>query len=139
MTQAARSAFIPRTTLRREFLARAGAAGGALALARPLAAAAPSQPKKIRVGIVGGRFGLGFQFHEHPDCVVEAVSDLRPERRERLQRVYRCQKAFDSLDELLRDPKVEAVALFTPMPTTRGTCSLAWRRASMFCAPCRRR
>jgi hypothetical protein len=41
----------------------------------------PTQ-KKLRVGIVGGRFGCSFQFHEHPDCIVEAVSDLRPERRE---------------------------------------------------------
>lgn len=68
------------------------------------------------MGIVGGRFGLGFQFHEHPDCVVEAVSDLRPERREALQKTYRCTKAYDSLEELVKDPKVEAVFLATPMP-----------------------
>lgn len=73
-------------------------------------------PKKLRVGIVGGRFGLGFQFHEHPDCVVEAVSDLRPERRAALQKTYQCAKAYDSLEELVKDPKIEAVALFTPMP-----------------------
>jgi predicted dehydrogenase len=72
--------------------------------------------KKLHVGIVGGRFGLGFQFHEHPDCVVEAVSDLRPERRAALQKTYRCAKACDSLEELVKDPKIEAVALFTPMP-----------------------
>ncbi len=72
--------------------------------------------KKLRVGIVGGRFGLGFQFHEHPDCIVEAVSDLRPERRAALQKTYKCTKAYDSLEDLVKDPKVEAVALFTPMP-----------------------
>lgn len=68
------------------------------------------------MGIVGGRFGLGFQFHEHPDCVVEAVSDLRPERREALQKTYRCSKSYDSLEDLVKDPKVEAVFLATPMP-----------------------
>lgn len=73
-------------------------------------------PKKLRVGIVGGRFGLGFQFHEHPDCIVEAVSDLRPERRAALQKTYKCAKAYDSLEELVKDPKIEAVFLATPMP-----------------------
>ncbi len=74
------------------------------------------EPKKVRVGIVGGRFGLGFQFHEHPDCIVEAVSDLRPERCEALQRTYRCPKAYRSLEEMVKDPKIEAIALFTPVP-----------------------
>lgn len=72
--------------------------------------------KKMRIGIVGGRFGLGFQFHEHPDCIVEAVSDLRPERREALQKTYKCAKTYDSLEELIKDPKIEAVFLATPMP-----------------------
>ena len=39
---------------------------------------------KIRMGIAGGRFGLQFQWHEHPDCIVEAVTDLIPERRQAL-------------------------------------------------------
>ncbi len=72
--------------------------------------------KKLRVGIVGGRFGLSFQFHEHPDCIVEAVSDLRPERRERLQKTYRCEKVYPSLAELVKDPNIDAVCLFTPVP-----------------------
>lgn len=68
------------------------------------------------MGIVGGRFGATFQFHEHPNCTVEAVSDLRPERRAALQKVYQCAKAYDSLEELLRDPRIEAVFLATPVP-----------------------
>lgn len=76
--------------------------------------AASTRP--LRVGIVGGRFGATFQFHEHPHCVVEAVSDLRPERRAALQKVYRCGKAYSSLDLLLLDSQVEAVFIATPAP-----------------------
>ncbi|MCK5456536.1 MAG: hypothetical protein KAI45_05360, partial [Melioribacteraceae bacterium] len=50
--------------------------------------------KKLRVGIVGGRFGCSFQFHEHPNCIVEAVSDLRPERREKLMNTYKCSRSY---------------------------------------------
>lgn len=65
---------------RREFLqCGAAVAGAALPLYSTLAA--NTAPKKVRIGAVGGGFGTSFQWHEHPDCVVEAVSDLRPERR----------------------------------------------------------
>jgi predicted dehydrogenase len=69
--------------------------------------------KRIRIGIVGGRFGRSFQWHEHPDCIVEAVSDLRSERRKRLMEVYGCGKSYDSLEELVKDPKIDAVGVFT--------------------------
>lgn len=76
----------------------------------------PATDRRVRIGIVGGRFGATFQFHEHPNCTVEAVSDLRPERRAQLQKVYRCGKAYASLELLLRDPRIEAVFLATPAP-----------------------
>jgi predicted dehydrogenase len=82
------------------------------AMAAPLLA----QDRKLRIGIVGGRFGSSFFFHEHPNCVVEAVADLRADRREQLAKTYRCNKTYASLDELLKDRKVEAVGLFTPAP-----------------------
>jgi predicted dehydrogenase len=102
---------------RRRFLSSTGMALAAVSIAPDLtfAQSAPST-RKLRVGIVGGRFGLGFQFHEHPNCHVEAVSDLIPERRAELQKTYRCAKAYDSLAELIRDPKIEAVAIFTDAP-----------------------
>jgi len=75
-----------------------------------------SAPRKVRIGVVGGSFGRSFYFHEHPDCVVEAVSDLRPERRKALQETYRCAKAYGSLEELILDRDVDAVAIFTPAP-----------------------
>jgi predicted dehydrogenase len=68
------------------------------------------------MGIVGGGFGCSFQWHEHPDCVVEAVSDLRPERRDRLMKTYKCSKSYDSLAELVKDKKIDAVAIFTEGP-----------------------
>lgn len=100
---------------RRDFLSTAAAA---LALTPRLASAAtaPAHDRKLRVGIVGGRFGATFQFHEHPHCTVAAVSDLRADRRAALMRVYRCTRSYDSLAELLRDPQIEAVFLATPAP-----------------------
>jgi len=102
---------------RRGFLTTTSAAAAALAAA-PLTAwpAEPSTGKRIRVGIVGGGFGLSFQFHEHPDCIVEAVSDLRPERRDRLMKTYRCAKSYESLEKLILDRNIDAVAIFTPAP-----------------------
>ncbi|HPS55165.1 MAG TPA: Gfo/Idh/MocA family oxidoreductase [Sedimentisphaerales bacterium] len=75
-----------------------------------------STPKKIKIGVVGGSFGLGFQWQYHPDCIVDAVSDLRPERKARLMEVYKCAKSYDSLEELVKDPAIDAVAVFTEGP-----------------------
>jgi predicted dehydrogenase len=86
------------------------------ALLVALAAPVLAQDRKLRIGIVGGRFGASFQFHEHPNCVVEAVADLREDRRAHLAKTYQCGKAYASLDELLKDPRVQAVGLFTPAP-----------------------
>ncbi|MBI5690988.1 MAG: Gfo/Idh/MocA family oxidoreductase [Verrucomicrobia bacterium] len=97
---------------RRAFLRQAG-----LAAALPLASrAASTSGRRVRIGIVGGRFGATFQFHEHPQCTVAAVSDLRADRRARLQKTYSCPTAYESLDLLLRDRTVEAVFLATPAP-----------------------
>jgi len=63
--------------------------------------------------VVGGGFGTCFYWHEHPDCVVQAVSDPKPERRKALMETYGCGKSYESLDELLRDGRVDAVAVFS--------------------------
>jgi predicted dehydrogenase len=81
-----------------------------------MAGAAAAPDRKLRVGVVGGGFGASFQFHEHPNCAVEAVSDLRADRRARLMKTYGCGKSYNSLAELLKDRAVEAVGLFTPAP-----------------------
>lgn len=70
--------------------------------------------KKIRIGVVGGGFGAAFQWHLDPNCVVEAVSDLREDRRKLLMDTYKCAKSYNSLEELIYDKKIDAVAVFTP-------------------------
>ena len=80
---------------RREFLQEGSGAVAAAAVASRAAMAANTAPKRIRIGVVGGGFGCSFQWHQHPDCIVEAVSDLRPERRRRLMEVYGCQKSYE--------------------------------------------
>jgi len=72
--------------------------------------------KKIRVGVVGGGFGTSFYWHTHPDSEVTAVSDLRPERRQRLSEVFKCQNTHESLEKLILDRNVDAVAVFTGAP-----------------------
>lgn len=100
---------------RREFCGATGTVLAGLAVA-PRFAFAEAAPKKLRIGIVGGNFGRSFFFHEHPNCFVEAVSDLRPERRDALAKTYRCDKTYESLEKLILDKQVDAVGLFTPAP-----------------------
>jgi predicted dehydrogenase len=102
---------------RRKFIKITGLGASALILASPLSFGGfQAGGRKIRVGIVGGGFGTSFYFHEHPNCIVEAVSDLRQDRRELLMKVYKCSKSYESLKVLLKDSKVEAVFLATPVP-----------------------
>lgn len=102
---------------RRKFLTMTGMAATAFTIAPHFAFASSSQSdRKIRIGIVGGWFGASFNFHEHPNCIVEAVSDLRQDRRDRLMQTYKCSKSYESLEKLLLDSKVEAVFIATPAP-----------------------
>src|ERR1700752_704289 len=80
------------------------------------AAAVGAQPatKKIRLAVVGGGFGATFHFHEHPNCVVTAVTDLYAERRNKLREAYRCDSVYDSLEALLHKRRnLDAVAIFS--------------------------
>lgn len=101
---------------RRGFLNATSSTALAASLGLSVGASAGEPAKKVRMGIVGGGFGAAFQWHLDPNCVVEAVSDLRPERRSHLQRVYGCEKAYESLEKLVLDPKIDAVAVFTGAP-----------------------
>ena len=120
-----------RSLSRRSFLGATGGALGVVAAAgfgsEPLAAAAPqalerpvwrqTSDTKIRIGIVGGGFGSAFQWHLHPNCIVEAVSDLQPERRKHLMQVYKCAKSYESLEELVLDKDLDAVGVYTDAPS----------------------
>ncbi|MCS7224401.1 MAG: Gfo/Idh/MocA family oxidoreductase [Armatimonadetes bacterium] len=89
----------------------------------------------IRMGVVGGGFGAAFYWHRHPHCQVAAVADLIPERRRHLQNVYQCPTAYESLEEMLKDPQVDAVALFTPAPNhARDAIACLKAGKSVFCA-----
>ncbi len=81
-----------------------------------VAAAVPDPERRLRIGIVGGGFGSTFQWHLDPNCAVEAVCDIRPERLQRLGEVYRCGNAFRDFRDMLRHPGLEAVGVFTPAP-----------------------
>jgi len=110
---------IGRIISRRDFL-KTGATVAGLALASNLVLAKEADMetsgRKIRIGVVGGGFGCSFYWHKHPNCVVQAVSDLQPERREALKNTYQCDKAYDSLEELIKDKDIDAVAVFTGGP-----------------------
>ena len=105
---------------RRDFLRKTGTALAGAVLAPDLIsmgkARAMGTDQKIRIGVVGGNFGSAFYWHEHPNCIVEAVSDLRPERRQRLKDAYKCDKSYESLEKLIPDKNVDAVAIFTGAP-----------------------
>jgi len=107
---------IKENNSRRDFIKTSSVATLGMALPHNQMMAFSSTTKKLRVGIVGGRFGCSFQFHEHPNCIVEAVSDLRPERKERLMKVYNCSKSYNSLEELVKDRNIDAVGVFTEGP-----------------------
>ncbi|MFA6702121.1 MAG: Gfo/Idh/MocA family oxidoreductase [Dysgonamonadaceae bacterium] len=102
---------------RRIFIKKAGMGTAAIALSPTVVF--PQRKggmKKVRIGIIGGGFGLGFQFHEHPDCIVEAVSDLDPVRRDALMKTYNCSKSYESLEQLIKDSHIDAVFIATGAP-----------------------
>lgn len=102
---------------RREFVRySSGIAAGALFLNPMFYGATEPSPKKIRMGVVGGGFGAAFSWHQHPNCSVVAVSDLREDRRKILRDRYKCDNVYNSLTELLTDKNVDAVSIFTEGP-----------------------
>ncbi len=123
---------------RREFLQKLGSlslgavAGAGLAAPargadrqRPRKSWQPVSDRKVRFGIVGYgvcRFGAAFGFQDHPNVEVVAVSDLIPERRKGLMEACRCNKSYESLEVLVKDPKIEAVFVATDAPSHARHC-----------------
>ncbi len=103
---------------RRAFLQKAGTVAATVGvLGRDkIVRGADLSSKKVRVGVVGGGFGRSFQWHEHPDCKVTALCDIRPDRLELLQQVYGPAEGYDDFHKMIEDPNVDAVAVFTPAP-----------------------
>jgi predicted dehydrogenase len=76
--------------------------------------------RKVRVGIVGYgfcKFGAAFGFQDHPNVEIVAVSDLIPDRCAGLARDCRCSKTYPSLEELVKDDRIEAVFVATDAPS----------------------
>ena len=74
----------------------------------------------IGVGIIGyGYWGpnLVRNFFETPDCKVVAVSDLRAERLVHVRKRYPTVDTLADYRELLGDPRIDAVAVATPVST----------------------
>jgi len=131
---------------RRSFLHAVGLGSAALAVVSPTARAqdkviqgfekAPTAPdaskgwkpvsdRKIRVGLVGNgvcKFASAFGFQDHPNVEVVAVSDLIPERCAELAKVTRCAKTYPSLEELVKDDRIEAVFVATDAPSHARHC-----------------
>jgi len=85
----------------------------------------PFSERKLRVGLVGYgvcRFAASFEFQNHPNVEVVAVSDLIPERCAQLAKVTRCNKTYPSLEELVKDPNIEAVFVATDAPSHTKHC-----------------
>ncbi|WP_428938111.1 Gfo/Idh/MocA family protein [Fontivita pretiosa] len=79
----------------------------------------PISDRRVRVGIVGYglcHFGGAFSFQDHPNVEVVAVSDLDPSQCAALARDCRCGRTYPSLEELVRDDRIEAVFVATDAP-----------------------
>ena len=76
----------------------------------------PVSDRKVRVGVIGYglcKFGAAFGFQNHPNVEIVAVSDLYKDRCEALAKACNCNKMYPSLEELVKDDKVEAVFIAT--------------------------
>jgi predicted dehydrogenase len=85
----------------------------------------PVSDRRLRVGIVGYgvcRFGAAFSFQDHPNVEIVAVSDLIPDRCKGLADACRCDKMYPSLEELVKDDRIEAVFVATDAPSHARHC-----------------
>jgi len=76
--------------------------------------------RKVRVGIAGYgfcRFGAAFSFQDHPNVEIVAVTDLIPDRCAGLAKACRCSKTYPSLEEMVKDDRIEAVFAATDAPS----------------------
>jgi predicted dehydrogenase len=85
----------------------------------------PFSDRKVRVGLVGyGRtkFGAKFEFQHHPNVEVVAVSDLIPERCAAMAKDVGCAKTYPSLEEMVKDDRIEAIYVATDAPSHARHC-----------------
>ncbi|MDQ3439933.1 MAG: Gfo/Idh/MocA family oxidoreductase [Planctomycetota bacterium] len=68
------------------------------------------------------RFAAAFGFQDHPNVEVIAVSDLLPDRCAGLAKAARCGKTYPSLEEMVKDDKIEAIFVATDAPQHAKHC-----------------
>jgi predicted dehydrogenase len=80
----------------------------------------PFSDRKLRVGIAGYgvcKFGADFGFQNHPNVEIVAVTDLFPDRCAELAKVCGCSKTYPSIEEMVKDDRIEAVFIATDAPS----------------------
>ncbi|MBI5687173.1 MAG: Gfo/Idh/MocA family oxidoreductase [Verrucomicrobia bacterium] len=85
----------------------------------------PFSDRKVRVGLVGYglcKFSAQFEFQHHPNVEVVAVSDLFPDRCAALAKHVKCGKTYPSLEEMVKDDKIEAIFVATDAPSHARHC-----------------
>lgn len=88
----------------------------------------PFSDRKIRVGIAGYglcQFGAQFDFQNHPNVEVVAVTDLIPSQCAELAKACRCETTHPSLEEMIKDDRIEAVFIATDAPSHARLAILA--------------
>jgi predicted dehydrogenase len=116
-----------KASTRRQFLQCTSTALAAAALASRATVALGAEPKKIRIGVAGGRMGATLPWHQHPHCVVQAVADLREDNRNNLVKQFAPKTVYKSFEEMVLDKDVDAVAVFTDAPLHVQHTELAMR------------
>jgi predicted dehydrogenase len=84
----------------------------------------------VQIGVVGlGYWGpnLARNLQERPETELAGLCDLDRERLERVGKRYPAATCYRSLDEMLSDPGIEAVAVATPVSTHHPIASASLR------------
>ncbi len=73
--------------------------------------------RKINIAIVGLGFGAEFIpiFQRHPHANMYAICQRNPDKLKQIGDAFGVEKRYSSYDELLKDPKVDAVHINTPI------------------------
>ncbi|MDO4558952.1 MAG: Gfo/Idh/MocA family oxidoreductase [Planctomycetia bacterium] len=84
--------------------------------------------RKIRVGLVGFglcQFGVQFGLQNHPNVELIGVSDLIPERCAQMAKVAGTDRTYPSLEEMVKDDRIEAIFVATDAPSHVKHCVMA--------------
>ena len=85
---------------------------------------------RVRVGIVGLGFGAEFIpiYQNHPDAEMYAISQRNPQSLNQIGDAFGVGQRFAKYEDMLKDPKVDAVHINTPIPD-HATMSIAALKA----------